>query len=128
MSAGVTDDDAVYVERSDVPLNPHGWTTFRQVGCFSREEEDGHNHQRHQRHHHKRSMMPVREDKLPLHQRVSSADEPSGDDSHDRRLSLAGGEPVRLLGHERTPEGCAAQCATKMGGGIGFFGIGFGDE
>lgn len=38
---GVTDESATaaYVERSIVPLIPQGWTTFRRIGCFSREEE-----------------------------------------------------------------------------------------
>lgn len=31
-----TDESAPYVERSVIPLNPLGWTTFREIGCFSR--------------------------------------------------------------------------------------------
>lgn len=124
-------------------MNPHGWTTFRQVGCFSRQEEEGgeqhHNYHHHHHHHHhndhhdhKRSMTSLGQDKLPFHQRATAVAEPSSDSSYDRhdnrQLLPAGPGPVRLLGHDRTPEGCAAHCATKMGGGIGFFGIGFGDE
>lgn len=133
---GVTDENAVYVERSAVPMNPHGWTTFRQVGCFSRQEqEEGEQRHRDNYHHsHGRSLTLLhQEDKLPFHhQRETDAETssyyPHDTHPHNRRLSAAGPGPVRLLGHDRTPEGCAAHCATKMGGGIGFFGIGFGDE
>ena len=124
-----------------MPMNPHGWTTFRQVGCFSREERDGaeshqfhhHNYHHHLHHRHGRSLTALDEDgdegdELLSFYELETATEPSGHRPHDRRLSLAGPDPVRLLGHDRTPQGCAAHCATKMGGGIGFFGIGFGDE
>eukprot|EP00752_Nemacystus_decipiens_P002399 g2263.t1 len=130
-AGGVTDKDAAYVERSALPMNPHGWTTFRQVGCFVRdghgEEQQYHHGFHHHLHRHGRSLTPLDEDELPFHELMAAA-EPSGRHLHNRRLSMAGAEPVRLLGHDRTPEGCAVHCATKMGGGIGFFGIGYGDE
>lgn len=39
--AGVSDEDAPYVERSMAPLDPPGWKTFREIGCYSRSPHNG---------------------------------------------------------------------------------------
>lgn len=52
------------------------------------------------------------------------------DQSHHRlqHLSMDKSEHVALKNADRTPEGCAAHCSVEAGGGVGFFGIGSGDE
>lgn len=112
---GVTGDESevaaaaanTYVERSLEPLNPHGWTTFRRVGCFSREDRDPrqqeNNHERHQNFMHRQDLS----------------------DPNRQLFGVSG--PVILRYSDRTPEGCAAHCSFKKGGGIGFFGISNGD-
>lgn len=93
---GVSDESVTtyYVERSVAPLNPPGWTTFRRVGCFAREEEQ----------------------------------EPQEQNHPHLQRSIDGPEIVVLRYSNRTPEGGAAHCSVKTGCGVGFFGIGSGDE
>lgn len=92
---GITDESATatYVERSLAPLNPQGWTTFRRIGCFTREER-----------------------------------EPQSQNHPHLQVSSDGSEHVVLRYSDRTPDGCAAHCSVKTDGGVGFFGIGSGDE
>lgn len=139
-----TDEDptaGAYAERSTLPMNSPGWTTFRRLGCFSREGGHHHDHRyrppRPQQHHHQkhqqsrsahRSTRPFHQ--IALHEdgedRTKTRSDRWSSGSQDRRLLrlLGGPGSVRLDGPERTPEGCAAHCAASAGGeGVGFFGI-----
>lgn len=145
-----------YVERSSIPLNPRGWTTFRRVGCFSRgegEEETEMNRKEKKVKKRRKSYRGKNFRESPHHppggsggegrggtpgpsrRRAKAAptagtrsdEEASSDDDHQRRLSLAGIKSLRLESPGRTPESCAKHCSRKIGGGIGFFGISSGD-
>ena len=132
------------MERSFTPLNPRGWNTFRRVGCFVRPEEEQEEAAEEGEHLHNTSRL-----KKPFLKRSEihpdeggrlattrgggggvdgDGDDDSSPDHHERHLLVGGPQPVRLEGTGRTPESCARHCSTKIGGGIGFFGISSGDR
>ncbi|CAM9906905.1 unnamed protein product [Scytosiphon promiscuus] len=147
-AGGLSDADAEYVERAALPLNPQGWTTFRQVGCFSDakylhridaehrpaipppadEPSHGNKDDRGRKYHRLRRLESQQQQNTQQQQQQQRHQQPASDGRRRALRGFAKSGRVRLDGPNRTPSACAAHCATEIGGGVGFFGIGSGNR